>query len=252
MRFDSTGKYRLFLLFFSLISAAISFYATWPWGAGLSSDAVRNLSVSVNLLNGKGFFDFSGSPFLWWPPLYPILLAFLTWITRLDTFHVGWFLNILLGGINVWLAGLIFERVFLEKKILAYLNIVFVALSLPLIKIAANIASDPLFITLVLSSFLILRDWNGKSKAGLTRLVLIVALSALQRLLGVVLIPVGALAILLAHKNHLRRGIWLTILFSTLAVLPLGVWLFGHNYWLYGTVFGPRSYEDMLPWKKFR
>lgn len=251
MRFNSTGKYRLVLLFFSLLSAGLAFYATWPWGAGLSSDAVRNLSVSVNLLGGKGFFDLVDSPFVWWPPLYPVLLAFLAWVTRLDAFQVGWLLNILLGGMNVWLAGLIFERVFLEKRILAYLFTVFVAFSLPLIKIAANIASDPLFITLVLSFFLVLHDWDRKSMTGFTGLVLIVALCALQRLLGVVLIPVGALGILFAHKNNFWRGVWLATLFAALAVLPLVVWLLGHNYLLYGTVFGPRSYEDMLPWKNF-
>jgi len=36
--------------------------ATWRYGAGVSSDAVRNLSAVDSLLAGRGFTDLNGNP----------------------------------------------------------------------------------------------------------------------------------------------------------------------------------------------
>ena len=79
--------------------------ATWRYGAGVSSDAVRNLSTVDSLLAGRGFVDLYGKPLTWWPPLYPYLIFGLSLLTNADSFVAAWYLNVVLYVLNIRLAG---------------------------------------------------------------------------------------------------------------------------------------------------
>src|SRR5512147_1370559 len=88
--------YRMALAVLALLALAFGLITTSKYGAGVSSDAVRAMSTAEGLLGGRGFVDFVGSPYVLWPPLYPMLLAGLSLATTLDVFHAAWFLNLLL------------------------------------------------------------------------------------------------------------------------------------------------------------
>jgi hypothetical protein len=248
---DLPKKYLISVALLSIAGIGLALFVTFPWGAGISGDAMRNLSVAANVFDGKGFFIYDGSPFLAWPPLYPVLLGILSRLTMQDIFVVGWYLNVFLCGVNIWLAGMLFGMVFRENLWLAYLSSFFVFLSLPLLKISANIASDPLFISIILLFLIILAGWDGKSTKRFVILILLVSLATLQRLLGIALIPVAPLFILLHHRKSIWRGIGQAFIFGLASSLPLLGWLFGHNYFFYGTLFGFRTYNDMMPWSNF-
>ena len=85
------------------------------YGAGVSSDAARNLSTADSLLAGKGFVDMLGGPFILWPPLYPLLLAGLSLLTKWNTFQAAWYLNVALYPVNIWLSGWLLYVIFKEK-----------------------------------------------------------------------------------------------------------------------------------------
>ncbi len=53
-------------------------------------------------------------------------------------------------GLNVFLSGVIFYRVFPDKPFYAYLASIFVFLSLSSLRIHATISSDPFYLTLTL------------------------------------------------------------------------------------------------------
>ena len=243
--------YRIYIVVLAVAGSALALFITLPFGAGVSSDAMRNLAVAANFLGGKGLFDYIGSPFLWWPPLYPFTLAFISKLTRLDLFRVGWLLNVVVFGFNIWLAGLLFQRIFAGKIIYAYLNTFVVFISLALLKVSTNIASDPLFISFILLWFILWGDWDGKKKSTLAWLILLAALSAVQRLLGVILIGSGGLLILIRFRKELFKAVFTAGVFGVFSFLPLAGWLYGHNYLGYHTFFGPRSYQQMLPWQNF-
>src|SRR5512140_2979032 len=108
----TSRQYRILLAFLSLLGLIFVWITTSKYGAGVSSDAVRAMSTAQGLLAGRGFVDFTGTPYVLWPPLYPLLLAGLGLLTRLDVFHAAWHLNIVLFPVNTWLWGRLFERIF--------------------------------------------------------------------------------------------------------------------------------------------
>src|SRR5574341_1188324 len=97
------NRYWFVLASLMLVLMVLGGIATARYGAGVSSDSVKYLSVAQNLLDGHGLYDHRGWPLLSWPPLYSMLLAGLAWLTRMDVFIAGWYLNILLLGVNLLL-----------------------------------------------------------------------------------------------------------------------------------------------------
>src|SRR5512143_2678189 len=148
------AKFRIFLLVLSAIGLVLILLTTSKYGAGVSSDAARNLSTADSLLAGQGFVDMLGAPFVLWPPLYPLLLAGLSRLTGLGTFEVAGFLNVLLYAVNIWLAGWLLYRIFREKPFYAVVGALIVLLSRSTLRIYANVASEPLFATFMLLFFL--------------------------------------------------------------------------------------------------
>ena len=143
-------RYRLFLISIALIGIGLVAIATSRYGAGVSSDAARNLSTADSLLAGVGFVDMVGSPLVLWPPLYPLLLAGLSLVTGLGTFQIAWFLNVGLYGINIWLVGWWLYEVFRPQLFFPIAGSLVVLLSRSLLRLHANVASEPLFETLLI------------------------------------------------------------------------------------------------------
>src|SRR5688572_6329210 len=158
----SKTKYWLFLLVIAVIASILCGVATSRYGAGVSSDSTKYLSVAQNLLMGNGLYDHRGLPLLSWPPLYSILVAGFSLLTGGDVFAAGWYFNVFLLGLNVFLSGIIFSRVFSEKPLYAYLASLFVFLSVSALRIHANISSDPFYLTLTLGFLIAVDDYIHK------------------------------------------------------------------------------------------
>ncbi|HET9914403.1 MAG TPA: hypothetical protein VFQ13_21085, partial [Anaerolineales bacterium] len=146
----SKNKFWIFLAVLSILAMIVAGIATSRYGAGVASDSTKYLSVAQNLLEGKGLFDHKGGPLLSWPPLYSMILAGLSLLTGLDVFVAGWYFNVFLFGLNLFLSGVIFYRVFSEKLLYTYLASLFVFLSISSLRIHAIISSDPFYLTLTL------------------------------------------------------------------------------------------------------
>jgi hypothetical protein len=242
------NPYTLFAAVLALAAIGVGFYTTHLLGAGVSGDAAKNLAVAANLLAGRGFVEYNLSPLLWWPPLYPTIIAAISLVTRLDILTVGWILNIVLLGLNIWLAAGLFERAFREQIIVAYLATLTTAISLSFFRISINIASDPLFFTLLIGFFLSLDTYlQTKNTRWLWVAALITALAGLQRYVGLMLIPTFALVELLDHPRDLGKALKHIIAFSISSGLPLGAWVVFHNYRLSGTLIGTRDTTKWLP-----
>lgn len=241
----SSREYHISLLILALLGFSIVLVTTSKYGAGVSSDAVRAMSTAEELLAGRGFVDFTGAPYVLWPPLYPLLLAGLSWLTSLDVFHTAWYLNLVLFPVNIWLWGRLFERIFPGKLIFGLLASAITLISSSMIRIYANVASDPLFVTLMVLFFLAAADaQESRSDQSLWAMFILAGLAMVQRYLGVVLFGVAGLVVL--SRDGLR-GIPRMILPAGLSLLPLAAWLLLHNYLGYRTLFGTRLYDQMWP-----
>ncbi len=239
------AKFRIYLSILSLIGLVLILLTTSKYGAGVSSDAGRNLSTADNLLAGRGFVDFSGAPFVLWPPLYPLVMAGLSLLTKVSTFQAAWCLNVLLYVVNLWLSGWLLYVVFSDRPIYAILGASMLLLSRSMLRIYANVASEPLFGTFMLIFlFAAARYLQRASPRDLWLMFLMAGLATLQRYLGVVLIGVGGLAVL-AKSGW--RGLLRSLPPLVVAALPISAWTALHNYPLSGGLFGPREFGTMLP-----
>jgi len=225
--------------------------ATSLYGAGVGSDAAKNLSTAASLLAGHGFFDHTGAPLVYWPPLYPLLLAGISALTGWDVFASGWYLNVLVMAANVFLAGMLVYEALREKVLYAYLGALFVLVSESAVRIHANVSSDPLYITFSLV-FLLAgnRYMEKKSMSALWTMILCAALATLQRWLGASLIAMGGLVILAARWRDWRPLLRDGLLLGT-SLLPVGAWIYFHNIRGYNTFWGNDS-PPLDPWVNFQ
>lgn len=235
----STRSYWVFLLVISLTALLVGGLATSKYGAGVASDSTKYLSVAQSLIDGNGLFDHRGLPLIAWPPLYSIIIAGLGMLTGWDVLAAAWYLNVFILGLNLFLSGMIFYRVFSEKILYAYLAVLFVFLSNPSLRIHSVISSDPLYLTAVFALVLALDKYI--SKRSYVAFVFILLLSALTPLLRYVGLAIGATAGIVILIEHYRSPrIWLRdgFLLGVLTILPIGWWLIIHNLMTYGSLWG--------------
>jgi hypothetical protein len=229
----------------ALVGIGLVIIATSRYGAGVSSDAARNLSTADSLIAGRGFVDMVGGPLVLWPPLYPLLLAGVSSLTSIGTFEVAWYLNIILYGMNIWLAGWWLYVVFRDRPFYAIAGALVFLLSRSMLRIHANVASEPFFETLILVfSLAAARYLNDGSQRGLWAMCLAAGLGGLQRYLGVALLAASAIVIL---RRERMPGLPRAILPWLVSAAPLGAWVVLHNLPISGALFGPRELGAMLP-----
>ena len=243
---DSIEKrFKIYLSVLAFAGLVLILITTSKYGAGVSSDAVRNLSTAANLLAGKGFVDLTGGPFILWPPMYPWLLAGLSLLTNWTLFQSAWYLNVLVYTINIWLSGWLLYLVFKDRVVYAAVGAFMILLSRSTLRLYANVASEPLFVTFMLLFFFAAASYlNNRSIGALWILFVAAGLATLQRYLGVVLIGTAGLVVL---RREGLRGIWRAALPLLSAVLPIAAWVYFNNYRVSGTFFGPRDLGAMLP-----
>jgi hypothetical protein len=238
-------NFRTYLSVLSLVALILISLTTSKYGAGVSSDAARNLSTADNLLRGNGFVDMAGAQFVLWPPLYPLVIAGLSLLTNWSTFQSAWYLNVLLYVVNIWLSGWFLFLVFREKPQYAAAGALMMLLSRSNLRLYANVASEPLFIAFMLIFYLAAaRYLQTVSRRALWLMFVMAGLAALQRYLGVILIGVGGLVVLTREG---WRGLWRSSAAILCSIAPLGAWALLHNYPINGTLFGPRDLGAMLP-----
>jgi len=233
------NKFWIFLAILAVIASIVCGVATSRYGAGVSSDATKYLSVAQNLLAGNGLYDHKGGPLLSWPPLYSIILAGLSLISGLDVFVAGWFFNVFLLGLNVFLSGVIFSRVFSERLLYAYLASLFVFLSISSLRIHANISSDPFYLTLTLG-FLVAADGyiTKRSSRAFAWMILFSVLAPLQRYVGLAVTVTAEIVILIENRKSIRTLLRDGFILGIASVLPVAWWLIVHNIMTYGSLYG--------------
>lgn len=227
---------------FGLAGIALIVFITARYGAGVSGDAVDYLSTADSLKRGAGFTDFAGEPYIYWPPLYPLLLAGLSWILGVDTFMVGGWLNAVCFGVIVMLAGVLLRKTLDQSPFWFLWGSLVVLSALPLVQLAANILSDALFIVLVLLYALWGRAYlHDPALKRLLPLSLLAATAALLRWHGVLVVAAVVVLVLIAQRRNLKIALRDAAWSGALAAFPFAGWVFGRNYRLLGSVMGYRD-----------
>ena len=233
------NPYWIFLLILSLALMGIGGVVTSKYGAGVASDSVKYLGVAQGILDGNGLFDHRGKPLLSWPPLYSMIIAGLSALTRSDVFPVAWYFNIFILGLNLFLSGVILHRVFPDRILYAYLGVLFIFLSNPNLRIHSVISSDPLYLTMVFLLVLALDGYIARRSFGSFIAVLVLsALTPLLRYVGLAIGTTAGLVILIENRKSIRALLRDGFILGLVTILPIAWWLLIHNVMTYGSLWG--------------
>ena len=226
-----------FLCALSLGGAVLVYEATSRIGPGVPTDGTTYLSVAANLLKGRGFVDLNGNPLILFPPLYPVLLAFVSWLTRTDIFFAGRYINIITFGLIIFFSGVLFQKTYPDRMLFAYIGSTFIATSVVVIDTCASILSDPLFVLVIVLFLLAAKSFTENQKSvNLTWMGILACLASLERYAGLFLIITGVIFLICFYWRDYGRGLFKSALFL-ISSLPILLWSILHNYPLNGWQF---------------
>ena len=231
----------VYLSALSLVGMGVLYAATSRMGPGVSTDSAMILSTSENLLHGRGLVDYTGTVLTQFPPLYSLILALGSALFGQDVFVVGWILNVLVFGALIWFSGLYLYDTFTDEPLFAYFGSFVVLSSTSLIQISANIASDPLFMLMVLFFLMSAAAYLGSGKTEFAVLAAVLTVIAcFQRYAGFTLVIAGSLVTAYANRNKPARALASALIFGAITAAPIFGWGYLHNAPVNGTVFGGR------------
>ena len=232
-------RYALLIVVLAGLGTTHILVRTATYGAAIITDSFFFLSTALNFLAGEGWRDFLGDPLVWWPPLFPLLLAALGWV-GIDPLEAGRWINAAAFGLTILAAGC-WLRSNLRSQWLALVATAIITASLPLSDIASYLLTDALFVLFTLLALMQLATFlNRKTAAPLWWAAVCTALAALTRYPGVVLIGTGVLVLLVRRAPPLAARLKDAVVFGAVSSLPLAGVL-THNWAISGTLTGPRS-----------
>ena len=231
-------RFTLLLAAAAALAAGLVLLRQAAYGPGMSWDAVNYITAARNLLAGAGLVDLT-PPYVFWPPLYPALLAGGGGLFGLDPYAVAGPLNAVIFGLTVLVAGWWLRR-HLQSRFLWLWGCFSIALALPLAEMASQALSESafiLFVTLALTQ--IDAHLDGGGRASLMRAGAFSAAACLTRYMGVSVI-VAVIPLLLAARVAPREKVKRIAVYTLLAAAPLGLWML-RNFLLVGSMTGGRG-----------
>jgi hypothetical protein len=230
-----------YLTTLAVLGAGVIYLATSRMGPGISTDSAMILSTGENLVKGRGLVDYRGAPLTQFPPLYSIILGAGSLIFRQDVFVVGWYLNLLVFAALIWFSGLYLYDAFQDEPFLAYFGGFIILSSTSLIQISANIASDPLFMLIVIFFLMSATGYlrSREPKYAVLAAVLTI-MGCFQRYAGLSMVIAGSLMAAYDNWDRPWKAIGAALLFGVITGAPIFAWGYLHNAPINGTVFGAR------------
>jgi hypothetical protein len=141
----------------------------------------------------------------------------------------------------IWFGGLYFYEAFQQEPVLAYFASFIVFSSCSLIQISANIASDPLFLLMVLFFLISITAYLRSGRIRYLALAAaLVVIACFQRYAGLSLAIAGTGIAAYAGRSNKREAIFRSSGFAAISAAPILLWGFLHNAPISGTAFGGR------------
>ena len=192
---------------------------TWTHGATVGFDAVHYLATAENLASGAGLTRLDGLPYVSWPPLFPMLLAFFELIGG-DAEEAGRWINSIAFGVIVLVSGIWLTRT-LRSQLLALGGTFAILIAYPLTARSSYLMTEPLFILFTLLALTQTESFlkSGKKRPLITGAVLF-GLAAVTRYTGIIGLITGSLLVIL-RRGTVRMRLTAVLVFGIIAALPL-------------------------------
>jgi len=215
-------------------ASLLMLWITTTYGLGISPDSLVYIETAKSVLAGHGFFAGGldvvntrrGTPMTHFPPAYPLLLAVAGLCADGDVLQGGRLLHALLFGVNSVLIGMAVHRCTQGGWVTAGCAILPFLASSPNLFAHAMAWSEAPFLTFALAGFILLALHIQRAHVGLLLAASVaLGLATATRYVGMTLLPPLAVGLLLVGNRPLRRRLMDILLATTVACLPLGVWL---------------------------
>ena len=217
------------------LGAAHILVRTSTYGAALGNDAFNYLSAAESLAAGEGLLSPGGGQMTLYAPFFSMAMAFLS-LFGIEPVDGGRFLNATAFGLLILVSGLYLSRR-LESRLLALGVAVAVMASLPLSHVASTLMSEPLFILFTLLALMPLESFLNRRSGTPAPALVLSAVAALTRYIGVTLI-ISAVLMLLSRRNApVRERLKHALVFGAISSLPLAMAM-ARNQLASGTLFG--------------
>ena len=238
---------RLLLGLLSLAGVVLVLFFTSRYGIGVSPDSAAYMSTAKNLLAGNGYVQYDGDVFLYWPPLFPTLLAFVG-LSGFDIVDIARYVNAVSFGLIIFVSGLWFlENV--KSTFLTLLGSTAILLSIPLVAVSVFAWTETLFALFVQLFLFAMGNFLKDGKTTVFFLsALFAAFACLSRYVGIMVVLTGVVLLLLKQKISLVHRVNTVIAFVLVSVLPLGIWLV-RNYVVSSTLTGVRGPSAYTLWQ---
>jgi hypothetical protein len=220
-----------------LIGVCTIICTTGRYGAGVTPDSVTYISVARSIADGNGIADYFGNRAILKPPLYPIILAAVSLVFRIDPLLSARFVNAILFGLIIWLSAVLFRKHLRSAFPFVELGTVYVLVSPAIVAVSLQVWSDALFVALVLLCLIFSDMYVEKRNAvSLVLLSSSVALASLTRYLGIALVLTGIVHILSSTRRDRLVRIRHLLLFASISIPPIAVCMI-RNYSLTASLF---------------
>lgn len=218
-------KGNAFIGLLSLSIAILYYFLVFQNNLGFSADSMSYLQGAENILDGKGFTKENGELINHWPPLYSLLLAFVSFVIQQDILYGG----IILHATLIFFQSFLFYKVLRILKVrqwLCTLGVVIFLFSAPT-KVFLWFLSEGLFSVLLIASIYALLKWTkDRSKFSLYFAGILTGLLMLTRHAGLSFTMAFSLFILLMSRGSLPKKSFDLGRFLLPAVLIFFPWFF--------------------------
>ena len=222
-----TPSIYLFLLPLGIAGAIFMGWLT-PFGVGIYVNSLYYISSARNLVAGIGMGRVTGlgdfKPMTHYPPFYSLVLAFFH-LLRLPELTTARWISILAFGLSIVLVGLIvYQRT--HSRFFSIFSAILILLSNPILRNFSWALTEPLYIVLMLFSFLFFAVYLGNSlKRWLIIAAIFTSLALLTRYVGLSLVGAFGLGLILNRQLTWRSRIKDLVIFLFISLLPTLVWL---------------------------
>ena len=219
------------------VSGMAFFLLNAHWGIGVDYDSLFYMNSAQNLLAGNGLKWFGGGNSLQilthYPPLYPVLIAFVNLLIP-DPLQASTWLGALLFAVNILLVG-IFVYGFSRNFVASLIAMFVIFLSPDLVDTQLWAMSETLFFVWMLLSLILLISYiNHDRGRDLLGAAIAAAFACLTRYVGVTIVLTGLIALLI-YKPGIASKLRSALVYGAISLIPLGLWYL-RNYFQTGSL----------------
>jgi len=221
-------------IFLLLSGGGIYIFSVAKFGSGVTDDSINYLSAASSFPNALLKVD--GSPYVEWPPLYPVLLSLFK-LTGMTAAGFAMAFQGIVFVLNLLLTGRLLQSV-LKSNYIHFIALVFLVFSIPLLQSHVFIWSEPVFILLLLINISVLVKYLETEKLiYFISLIFLSMLMSLQRKTGMYFtINFGIILVLYNPNKSLIKKCLFSLVYMFVSVVPFVLWTW-RKYQIAGRVF---------------